>query len=145
MDASNSGRFWSSPSLSNICNAALDAGQSVQYESSALSSAAYRPRIAIKAIDSKRALKGFRPPHEKDLGTRETARRIGHSLRAVSAALTGRSAPRSGAVSIYMRVAVEHATAVITASCAHGVGSDEGRLRQARLLLTSNRATIPGS
>lgn len=47
------------------------------------------------------------------LGVRETGRRTGQSIGAVSAVLRGRARPRSASVAAYLEVAVRHAEAVL--------------------------------
>ena len=55
-------------------------------------------------------------PILKHLGVRETARRTGHGVGAVSAALNHSSTPRPGALARYLDISLDHARAVLTDS-----------------------------
>jgi hypothetical protein len=55
-------------------------------------------------------------PILKHLGVRETARRTGHGVGAVSTALNRNSAPRPAALARYISVAVDHARTVLADS-----------------------------
>ncbi|MGI8557667.1 MAG: hypothetical protein ACR2ND_05075 [Solirubrobacteraceae bacterium] len=75
-------------------------------------------------------------PVLRDLGIRETARRTGHGLGSVSAAVNRRSTPRPAAIARYFDVAVEHAHDLLVANGVHAEVSDQRKLKQAALLIT---------
>jgi hypothetical protein len=76
-------------------------------------------------------------PILRQLGVRETARRTGHGLGAVSSALNGRSTPRAAALNHYLDLALEHARELLTAAELEAPTAEEGNLRQAIRLLSS--------
>jgi hypothetical protein len=75
-------------------------------------------------------------PILKKLGVRETARRTGLGLGAVSAALSGKSTPRPAAIARYLTIAVERASELLAAAGADPSGHDLAILRQAISVLT---------
>jgi transposase len=70
-------------------------------------------------------------PVLKDLGVRETARRTGHGLGSVSAALAGRSTPRFGALCRYTQLALDHAGRLVSAEQTHPSADPQARLAEA--------------
>jgi hypothetical protein len=71
-------------------------------------------------------------PVLQKLGVRETARRSGHSLGAVSAALARRSKPRRSSLESYQSVAVAHAADRLAAADAIPAGGSVGVLARYR-------------
>ena len=77
-------------------------------------------------------------PVLRDLGVRETARRTGHSLGAVSRVLSGYAKPRRASMEQYEAAAASHATRLLEG---HGVvpgGSTTDRLAHARRFVSSS-------
>ena len=77
-------------------------------------------------------------PVLKDLGVRETARRTGHGLGSVSAALAGRSTPRPGALRRYTEVAFEYADVLLSMADPRPATDPQYRLSQAVQLLSNS-------
>lgn len=80
-------------------------------------------------------------PILRHLGVRETARRTKLGLGSVSAALSGRSTPRPGAVARYRRVASDYASELLETAGVTTDGIGDAMLRQAVRLLPEHART----